>query len=139
MPAFGWIAAAIGVASAIFGHQASRKAASARRHEAELNAERIRMEAEEEARRKRLEHQQNLAESRARAGASGVLVGSKSTQGFLAEMKSVFDAEQAWLAKSGAFRSASELSLGEKESKAIKTRGTAELIGNIGRIWGAHS
>ena len=113
-------------------YQAQRSAANRAEAESKRNADMIAAENEETARKMELSNKQALAESRARAGASGTLVASGSTQGYLNEMKSVFNAEIDWLKRSGAMQSYNELLRGSGIAAGYRAQANITLVRTAG-------
>jgi hypothetical protein len=115
-----------------------RRAANAAEAAANRNADLIRQQNSEEVRRKQLENKQVVAESRARAGASGTLVSSGSTQTYLNEMKSVFNAEVDWLKKSGSMQAYNEVLSGKNTASGLRAGAAAGAFNTAGKIFSAY-
>jgi len=119
---------ALVVVAGVMQYSAQRSAANRAEAEAKRNAEMIRLENEEVARKMELENKQAMSESRARAGASGALLSSGSTQGYLTEMKSVFNAEIDWLKKSGSMQQYNEIMRGKGIASGLRAQANIGLV-----------
>lgn len=109
-------------------YSAQRSAANRAEAEAERNAAMIKAENEETARKMELANKQAMAESRARAGASGALISSESTQGYLSEMKSVFNAEIDWLKKSSTMQQYNTIMTGKGVAAGYRAQANIGLV-----------
>lgn len=119
---------ALVVVAGVMQYSAQRSAANRAEAEAKRNADMIAAENEETARKMELQNKQAMSESRARAGASGALLSSGSTQGYLNEMKSVFNAEIDWLKRSGTMQEYNEIMRGRGIASGYRAQANIGLV-----------
>lgn len=130
-------AIALIVVAGTMQYSATRSAANRAESEAQRNAELIRLENKEAARKMELANKQAIAETRARAGASGMNMSSGSTQGYLKEMKSVFNAEINWLRKSGTMQSYNEILKGQGVAAGLRADANVGLVRTASKAFSA--
>ena len=126
------------VGSGIFGAVSQGDAADEARAIAEMNARAIEAETQREKELARDELKRNLAESRARAGASGLLLGTgeedeiSSHMLYIQEQKRVGEEAIDWIGQSGESRAAIARAEGEYAASVGEARGITSLFTGIG-------
>lgn len=125
-----WVAYAaytIMAGAAVYGATEQKKSGDEAANIGRENAAREREEAAEASRKLKLKQESILAETRARAGASGLSAKSETVGTYLEEMEKNFKEEQDWIKKSGASAAAIQAKQGEYQQQVA----TANMWGTI--------
>lgn len=128
------IFAGVGTALSIYGAYEQYQSGKESRKIAQENAANILAESKESARRVKKDQEQILAETKARAAASGVQ-GGGTVDVYLSEMRKNFDLEQDWIKKSGESRASIALSGGKQQERMAKVSAWGTITSGLGKLY----
>lgn len=128
------ILAGLGAGLSIYGAYEQYQSGKEGRKIAQANAANILAESEESARRVKKDQEQILAETKARAAASGVQ-GGGTVDIYLSEMRKNFDLEQDWIKKSGESRSAIAKAGGAQQERMAKVSAWGTISSGLGKLY----
>lgn len=124
----------IGIGVALYGAYKQSEAGWQAREDARANAADIAAEGAESARRLKKEQDKVLAETKARAAASGIQAGG-TLDVYLSEMRKNFELERAWVSKSTFSKAAAERRGGRYQQSIAQAGAWGTIASGISALY----